>query len=58
MDQRADPVTLTLDGGSFVAYFPKPIGAAPVGPGGQHFIDATSDPILLVADPTTCGGNG
>ena len=55
IDERADPVTILLDPGSFFATFPAPIGEAPVGDGG-HFDGASSDPILRFPDPTTCGG--
>ena len=57
LDTAADPATLTLDGGSFTANFPAPIGNVPVGAGGAHFAGAEADPILLTPDPTTCGGS-
>jgi hypothetical protein len=49
-------VELFLDGGNFLATFPPPVGTVPVGPGGQHFIGALADPIILKADPTACQG--
>lgn len=57
IDATADPPTLTLTAGSFTAKFPSPIGNAPVGEGGAHFAGAESAPILLVPDPTACGGS-
>ncbi len=52
----AEQALVTLTGGQFVATFPG-IGDLPVGEGGAHFAGAESDPILLYADPTTCGGS-